>query len=75
MNYLNNSASPDLFKDKQVLSLWHVSEMRDFTYGELLHIGEKKLKSLYRDVSDMEILEAMSIIDKFKHDVEESFPH
>ena len=49
--------------------------MRDFTYEELLHIGEKKLKSLYRDVSDMEILEAMSIIDKFKHDVEESFPH
>jgi hypothetical protein len=60
-------------KESQVLSLWHISEHRDFTYKELLSMGEGKLRSLYPEVNDHDIIEAMGIIEIFKRDVEHDF--
>lgn len=53
--------------------MWHIQH-KDFTYGELLGMGEKKLQSLYPEASVEDITEAMEIIGWFKEDVEEDFP-
>jgi hypothetical protein len=68
-----NSSSEGSAKDDQVLSLWHVTETKDYTYKELKSIGVKKLKSLYPDATDEDITEAMDIIERFKKDVCDDF--
>lgn len=64
-----NSSSEGATKDDQVLSLWHVTETKTYTYKELKSMGIGKLRSLYPDATDEDIEEAMDIIEKFKKDV------
>lgn len=63
-----NAIGVDSKLEEQVLSLWHTSETRSFTYEELLSIGKKKLKSIYPKADNDDILEAISIIERFKAD-------
>jgi len=63
-----NAIGEDSTLEEQVLSLWHTSEQKSFTYSELLSLGEKKLKSIYPEADNDDILEALSIIDRFKGD-------
>ncbi|CAB4127478.1 hypothetical protein UFOVP84_207 [uncultured Caudovirales phage] len=60
-------------KEGQILSLWHVTEHHDFTYKQLLSMGEGKLRSLYPEATDDDIIEAMDIIKQFKKDVNNEF--
>jgi hypothetical protein len=68
-----NSSSEGAKKEEQVLSLWHVSDSKDFTYKELKDFGQNKLWSLYPEADNEDILEALSIIERFIHDVDEDF--
>ena len=68
-----NSIPEDSKKEDQVLSLWHVSDNKDFTYNELKSFGQNKLWVLYPEASNNDILEALSIIERFIHDVDEDF--
>lgn len=63
-----NTIGEDSTIDDQVLSLWHTSLSKSFTYAELLTFGEKKLESLYPEASNDDILEALDIIACFKKD-------
>ena len=42
-----NASSPQLSKEEQGLSLWHVSETKTFSYQQLKSMGEGKLRSMY----------------------------
>lgn len=68
-----NSDRDDLPKELQVLSLWHVSERKDFTYDELKSFGEKKLRTIYPLADDDDINEGLEIIALFMSDVDEDF--
>lgn len=68
-----NSNNEDLPKEQQVLSLWHVSESKDFTYEELKTFGEKKLRTIYPLLDDADINEGLDIIALFMSDVYEDF--
>lgn len=68
-----NSGTTELKRDDQALSLWHVSETKTFTYKELMHMGEGKLRSLYPEATDEDIDEVLVIIDRFKRDVNDDF--
>jgi hypothetical protein len=63
-----NSIGDNSTLEEQVLSLWHTSEQKSFTYSDLLTMGEKKLKSIYPEADNDDILEALSIIERFKAD-------
>ena len=62
------SDSDDLPQD-EILCLWHKTQKRDFTYGELYNIGVGPLMNLYPNVSDNDIIKAMLIIKMFQTDV------
>ena len=68
-----NSVSDGSNKEDQVLSLWHVTENKDFTYSELKDFGQNKLWALYPLADNDDILEALSIIELFIADVDEDF--
>jgi len=68
-----NSNTEALPKEQQVLSLWHVSESKDFTYEELKDFGQNKLWSLYPEASSNDILEGLDIIELFMADVDVDF--
>lgn len=68
-----NSSPEESLKEDQVLSLWHVTDNKDFTYNELLSFGQNKLWVLYPNASNEDILEAMDIIVRFKKDVCDDF--
>ena len=68
-----NSNTEHLPKEQQVLSLWHVSESKDFTYEELKSFGQNKLWSLYPEASSNDILEGLEIIELFMADVDVDF--
>jgi hypothetical protein len=68
-----NSNTQSLPKEQQVLSLWHVSESKDFTYDELKDFGQNKLWSLYPEASSDDILEGLEIIELFMADVDVDF--
>ena len=68
-----NSSSEGSVKDDQALSLWHVSDKRDYTYAELQSMGVGKLQSLYPDATDEDIEEGLHIISLFTADVDIDF--
>lgn len=68
-----NSVAVDSKKEDQVLSLWHVTESKDFTYSELKNFGQNKLWALYPKADNDDILEALHIIELFMSDVDEDF--
>jgi len=72
-SFYNNSSEEDSLKEEQVLSLWHVSDKKDYTYAELQSMGKGKLHTLYPEATDEDILEAMDIIARFKKDVCDEF--
>jgi hypothetical protein len=60
-------------KEDQVLSLWHVTENKDFTYTELKYFDENLLRTLYPKVNNDDINEALDIIKLFIADVDDDF--
>ena len=68
-----NTRYIDSTKEEQCLSMWHVTERKDFTYDELKSFGEKKLRTIYPLVSDDDINEGLDIIAMFIADVEDDF--
>ena len=68
-----NSIAVDSKKEDQVLSLWYVTENKDFTYTELKYFDENMLRILYPEADDDDINEAVTIIELFMSDVDEDF--
>jgi hypothetical protein len=68
-----NTIGINTTKEQQVLSLWHVSESKSFTYEELRSFGEYKLRTLYPLANDVDINEGLDIIALFMFDVEKDF--
>ena len=61
-------------KDSQLLSLWHVSENKDFLYSELKNVDKDFIKANYAEtLDDDDIEEALDIINTFIMDVNEEF--
>lgn len=68
-----NTRCIDSTKEEQCLSMWHVTERKDFTYTELKSFGEKKLRTIYPLADDADIYEGLDIIALFIGDVEDDF--
>jgi len=68
-----NTRGEGSVKEEQVLSMWHATEHKSFTYAELEFFGENKLRSLYPLADDVDITEGLELIGLFKADVENYF--
>lgn len=68
-----NTRGECLLKEEQVLSIWHTTEHKSFTYEELRSFGENKLRSLYPLADDVDITEGLDLIGLFMTDVENHF--
>ena len=68
-----STTSDEDIKEQQILSLWHITKHLDFSYNEVKLIDTIKLKELFTEATNDDIIEALQYIQQFIKDVDNDF--